>query len=637
MELDISEAISPSTPSYADSFPLVDVPKPRPDKRLEEHSEQATAATIPESSWDSGMAWNSEVVGLPYQQELEIDGWDDCVVPLSSTEYQASRTQLSRAYGGFSDVPECSMQFELAVNDYGWGESVHASFSEMEDSLVPDTSDCLEPHGSVMDLEAAISRDRERKALIEAPEALNIIRVGNPASELLENGDEWKTEEQSSIWLSHLITTSLTEISTAREAGNKSTLKLLSRNSKAWTYDTRVRVMRLRSKSMAYKLVKDDTPRFDMYVRILQYCKELLDGKLSATKREIFYRDIALFKDQRTVDAIVEDLACSFGVPRFCLNILASSKGLIYGDLTMILTNGSSIDCLQACDQGTLIPPSEQIKVLQTDAKFVLVIEKEATFRTLLAHGFTRAYGPCILITGKGYPDVATRQIVHRLSRIAKGHPVTLADATMDNCSLNFMAEEQDSQIYHDELYDTENDDVESLEEFQHSVSNEVEWLQSAGELGGHLDVEGFQPVFEACISASKPEAPISSRGEDFAACTVPDVFSENRKMPMFALVDADPHGVEIFLCYKAGSKVSRVWREFCDRTLNAMGIEAMAFDCANLSCPGLSWLGVRPSHWTSPQLKIDFEKLLPLTDGDKRKARAMLRRQSLSSFRDIK
>ncbi|KAI8921132.1 Spo11/DNA topoisomerase VI subunit A [Powellomyces hirtus] len=258
-----------------------------------------------------------------------------------------------------------------------------------------------------------------------------------------------------------------------------------------------------------------------MYVRILQYCKELLDGKLSATKREIFYRDIALFKDQRTVDAIVEDLACSFGVPRFCLNILASSKGLIYGDLTMILTNGSTIDCLQACDQGTLIPPSEQIKALQTDAKFVLVIEKEATFRTLLAHGFTRAYGPCILITGKGYPDVATRQIVHRLSRIAK-------------------------------------------------------------------------------------------------ACMVPDVFSEHRKMPMFALVDADPHGVEIFLCYKAGSK-------------------AMAFDCANLSCPGLSWLGVRPSHWTSPQLKIDFEKLLPLTDGDKRKARAMLRRQSLSSFRDIK
>ncbi|KAI8921133.1 hypothetical protein DFJ77DRAFT_151487 [Powellomyces hirtus] len=235
MELDISEAISPSTPSYADSFPLVDVPKPRPDKRLEEHSEQPTAATIPESSWDSGMAWSSEVVGLPYQQELEIDGWDDCVVPLSSTEYQASRTQLSRAYGGFSDVPECSMQFELAVNDYGWGESVHASFSEMEDSLVPDTSDCIEPHESVMDLEAAISRDRERKALIEAPEALNIIRVGNPASELLENGDEWKTEEQSSIWLSHLIATSLTEISTAREAGSKSTLKLLSRNSKAWT------------------------------------------------------------------------------------------------------------------------------------------------------------------------------------------------------------------------------------------------------------------------------------------------------------------------------------------------------------------------------------------------------------------
>ncbi|CAG8772856.1 1251_t:CDS:2, partial [Acaulospora morrowiae] len=47
-----------------------------------------------------------------------------------------------------------------------------------------------------------------------------------------------------------------------------------------------------------------------------------------------------------------------------------------------------------------------------TNAKFVLVIEKEATFQHLLSSGILKQFGPCIIITGKGYPDVATRQLV---------------------------------------------------------------------------------------------------------------------------------------------------------------------------------------------------------------------------------
>ena len=54
----------------------------------------------------------------------------------------------------------------------------------------------------------------------------------------------------------------------------------------------------------------------------------------------------------------------------------------------------------------------------------VLVVEKEGPFRTLLEAGYSRPprsnqhYQPChvVIITGKGYPDVATRVLLKRIT-----------------------------------------------------------------------------------------------------------------------------------------------------------------------------------------------------------------------------
>ena len=50
--------------------------------------------------------------------------------------------------------------------------------------------------------------------------------------------------------------------------------------------------------------------------------------------------------------------------------------------------------------------------------RFVLVIEKEAIFRSLATANFhnNEVIGHSVLITGKGYPDVASRELVHTLS-----------------------------------------------------------------------------------------------------------------------------------------------------------------------------------------------------------------------------
>ena len=52
---------------------------------------------------------------------------------------------------------------------------------------------------------------------------------------------------------------------------------------------------------------------------------------------------------------------------------------------------------------------------IRSDAQFILVVEKDAAFMRLAEDRFYNSY-PCIIITGKGQPDVATRLFLKRIS-----------------------------------------------------------------------------------------------------------------------------------------------------------------------------------------------------------------------------
>ncbi|KAF8135570.1 Spo11/DNA topoisomerase VI subunit A [Boletus edulis] len=141
---------------------------------------------------------------------------------------------------------------------------------------------------------------------------------------------------------------------------------------------------------------------------------------LSLTKRDLFYQDVTLFRSQKTVDKLVDDLAATLELDRADLNIRATSKGLVCGSgLVIHLLDGEALrvnDC-----EGTLIPAGEDIErfEVQPDVSWVLVVEKEAIFQTLCRLQFTRYPGlpGCgLIVTGKGYPDIATRQLVKTLS-----------------------------------------------------------------------------------------------------------------------------------------------------------------------------------------------------------------------------
>ncbi|KAF5328710.1 hypothetical protein D9619_011718 [Psilocybe cf. subviscida] len=219
----------------------------------------------------------------------------------------------------------------------------------------------------------------------------------------------------------------------------------------------------------------------DTSVKVLRYPRKCKSGSVQsidlahestlngvpATKRQaipgyycdedIYYRDVSLFKSQRVVDELVDDIAATFDVDRSDLSIRSSSKGLVCSSgLSIELLSGETIQCKDT--EGSLIPAGEDIVsfTVDEDISWVLVVEKEAgTFRIILRSQCTDIYtqyfqavfqtlcrvkvarhenmpGSGIIITGKGYPDVATRHLVKSLAdALPKRHHLARMSASI--------------------------------------------------------------------------------------------------------------------------------------------------------------------------------------------------------------
>ncbi|KAF9129319.1 endodeoxyribonuclease [Mortierella sp. 14UC] len=323
---------------------------------------------------------------------------------------------------------------------------------------------------------------------------------------------------------------------------------------------------------------------------------ELIHGNLSkdavSSKRDLFYRDVLAFGSQLAVDSIVEDLACTLEVPRECLNVVAGSRSVVFGSVRMLVkVPGRSIGgdsneggekassggggpewlqeeiakspfakTLQASqsqshnvaynkdkDKGmrsdyeeehenddplysrffqtsynTLVPipvrfaDIDEIEI-HPRTRFVLVIEKEASFANLISLGFCATHGPCILLTSKGFPDHVSRRLLKVLS-----------------------------DMMHEGVF---------VKKLRRSGSVAASDVGSGGGMRKSLLVNG---------SSSSPS---------------PVRVPRPLEIPLLALVDCDPHGIEIYLTYRCGSVLS-------------------AYDNANLAVPELKCLGQVPSDW---------------------------------------
>ncbi|XP_032758349.1 meiotic recombination protein SPO11 isoform X1 [Rattus rattus] len=179
--------------------------------------------------------------------------------------------------------------------------------------------------------------------------------------------------------------------------------------------------------------IKSDSLRsvrkFALILKILSMIYKLIQSNTYATKRDIYYTESQLFRNQAAVDSIIDDISCMLKVPRRSLHVLSTSKGLIAGNLRYVEEDGTQVQCMCSAT-ATAVPSNIQgMQNLVTDAKFLLIVEKDATFQRLLDDNFCSRMSPCIMVTGKGIPDLNTRLLVKKLWDTFHIPVFTLVDA----------------------------------------------------------------------------------------------------------------------------------------------------------------------------------------------------------------
>ncbi|XP_032826275.2 meiotic recombination protein SPO11 isoform X2 [Petromyzon marinus] len=152
-----------------------------------------------------------------------------------------------------------------------------------------------------------------------------------------------------------------------------------------------------------------------MTMKVLHMIYNLVQTNQNSTKRDLYYQYPTVFRSQTIVNNIVDNIACLLRVPRDCLHVQSTSKGCVAGNLCYIEEDGTKISCT-CSSNGMLVSNNVHgMHNLTTQARFVLVVEKDATFQHLLDDDFCKRFHPCIMVTGKGIPDLNTRLLVRKL------------------------------------------------------------------------------------------------------------------------------------------------------------------------------------------------------------------------------
>lgn len=170
---------------------------------------------------------------------------------------------------------------------------------------------------------------------------------------------------------------------------------------------------------------------------VAEACKQLLDQGKTTSIRDLFYMVkhtipnsmVESVEDQAESDACLEDLEVTIDTLREELNLFASNRGAMVGNVTLI-DSGDTIDCRRMGSGGYNIPSivePDVIEFVEINADFVLLVEKDAVWRRLNEDKFWKDYN-CILLHGGGQPSRGVRRLVYRFADEAKLDVFVLTD-----------------------------------------------------------------------------------------------------------------------------------------------------------------------------------------------------------------
>lgn len=167
------------------------------------------------------------------------------------------------------------------------------------------------------------------------------------------------------------------------------------------------------NESVPVELGNQSTYRFVCALTVLRDVYRLIKTNAHRTKRGIYYDHKKLFGECTSLDSTLKQVCRLLNEPRVNLHVLSSSKGLLIGALKYLTKDGNLVNCQSAV--VSVLPCVDDIVRLESDARFILVVEKDTIFQRLCQEDFHQSYSPCILVTAKGYPDYPTRLMLHKL------------------------------------------------------------------------------------------------------------------------------------------------------------------------------------------------------------------------------
>jgi DNA topoisomerase VI subunit A len=153
-------------------------------------------------------------------------------------------------------------------------------------------------------------------------------------------------------------------------------------------------------------------------------CQELLESGKTTSIRDLYYLTKHTigdarqntFEEQDESDPIIEDLEVTIDALREELHLFASNKGNLVGEITVV-DSGDTIDARRMGSGGWGVPSIVEAEVIQfkkCEAKFILLVEKDAVFRRLNEDRFWKKHH-CILIHGGGQPPRGVRRLLNRM------------------------------------------------------------------------------------------------------------------------------------------------------------------------------------------------------------------------------
>eukprot|EP00775_Hariotina_reticulata_P005622 gene5622-5861_t len=185
-------------------------------------------------------------------------------------------------------------------------------------------------------------------------------------------------------------------------------------------------VLRLGSQVQKKTLLAGNGAQAHSIVRVLQLldvAHALLTSGRTATQRDIYYSLTGppFFNSQRDLTAAINTALTLLKVPRAALGIAAASKGAVAGRLLLRAHPAEAYqDCSLTGPAGRAIPGDVAaigaMSIRLSGARFILVVEKDAIFQRLVEDRLFDEL-PCVIITGRGMPDIASRAFLAALVR----------------------------------------------------------------------------------------------------------------------------------------------------------------------------------------------------------------------------